>query len=131
MSIVLGTPTHATPSDMQLVCDSERVLAADRDQHVDAFARQRVEHRRDVTLALVRVRPRSAQDRAAAVQQPSRRADGQLDHLALDDTSPPVPEAHDLVPEDLFTLAHDGASHGVEPGAVTPAVEQTDAHRAP
>ena len=110
--------------------DAERVLAADRDERVDPFALERVVHACHPAVHLARVRPRRAEDRATAVQEPACVGDRQFAHLAFDDAAPPVTEPDDLVAVHAFTLAHDRADHRVESGAVAASREHTDAHRA-
>src|SRR3954465_10007196 len=76
LSIVLGTPTTATPSSASRRPTPsvapprgapERVLAADRDQPVEAVPLQRGADALEPVVLLVGVRPRRAEDGAAAV----------------------------------------------------------------
>ena len=69
----LGDADHRHAVGRQPARDAERVLAADRDQRVDAFALERLAHERGaVGAVLVGVRARRAEDRAAAVQDARR-----------------------------------------------------------
>ena len=106
--------------------DAERVLAADRDQRVDALLGERGLELLEPALLLVRVRPRGAEDRAAAVQDPARVLVGQLDRVAGQHAGPAVAEAEELVAVHLDPLAHDRADDRVESGAVAAAGEDTD-----
>jgi hypothetical protein len=108
--------------------DAERVLAADRHERVDAEALHRRPHRRRaVGAALVRVRARGAEDRAAAVQDARRRQRGELHRRALQHAGPSVAEAEQLVPA-LDPRAHDAADDRVEPRAVAPTGQHPDSH---
>ena len=83
--VVVDRLRHADDVDAVLdqpAGDPERVLAADRDQRVDALLAQRRAHLLEPALLLVRVRPRRTEDGAAAVQDPARALVGQLDRLA-------------------------------------------------
>ena len=68
---------HVHAVGVQTVGDAERVLAADRDQPVEVVVGERLAHLVDAVVALVRVRPRAAEDRSAARQDPARRLDRQ------------------------------------------------------
>ena len=109
--------------------DAERVLAADRDQRVEPGLGEVREHPLDPAVDLVRVRPRRADDRPAARQDPTHLARGQRSEVVLDEPAPSVRDADDLVPP-VEAPSRDGANHGVEPGAVAAAREDADAlHR--
>ena len=75
--IVVDGLRHAHHGDPRLLAeaggDPEGVLTADHDQRVDPLAAQRVEHRRDTVVGLVRVGAGRAQDGAAAMDQPAGR----------------------------------------------------------
>ena len=129
LSIVFG---HAHHGDARLVGQpgrhAEGVLAADRHQRVDALAAQRLEHAGGTVVGLERVGARRAEDGAAAVDEPPRGADGELDGLAVEHAPPAVAEPDDLVAVHAFALAHDGPDHRVEARAVAAAGEHPDAH---
>ena len=79
--IVVDRLRHADHVDavaVEPVGDAERVLAADRDQPVESRSRSVCADPLHAVLALVRVRPRAAEDRPAARQDPARRLDRQL-----------------------------------------------------
>jgi hypothetical protein len=126
LSIVFGTPTTLTPRRCSSVRDAEGVLAADRDQPVDPGG-QVLADPLDPALLLQRVRARGAEDRPAAGQD--------APHLGmpsggcpLERPAPAVAVADELVPVDRDALAHDGADHRVQPGAVTAPRENADPH---
>jgi hypothetical protein len=125
----LGHPEDGDAVRVQPRGGAERVLAADGDEPVDVERAQRVPHPGDTVLALVGVRARGAQDRPAARQDASSRVDGELDVGLLEHAAPPVEEAEDHVPVAVRGLAHDGADHRVEAGAVSAAGEHSEAHR--
>src|SRR4029450_13746126 len=103
---------------LQLVGDSEGVLAADRDQRVDAFSLQRLSDLIDAAVDLVRVRARRAEHRAAPRKAPPHEVDVEGHRAVLDDTPPPVEEAHELVVVDRLALSHDCSAHRVPAWAV-------------
>ena len=113
---------------MQPVGHPEGVLAADRDQRVDAEVAQVGLDPLDPALDLVRVGPRGAEDGAAARQDAADLLDVQRHGLALQRAAPAVPEADELVPVDRHALADDGADDRVEAGAVAAAGEHADPH---
>ena len=113
----------------QAARDAERVLAADRDQRVDAGALHRLAHeRRAVRAVLVGVRARGAEDRAAARQDALRLLERQLEAVALEHAGPAVAKAGEDVAVAPIALADRAADHGVEAGAVAAAGQQADAH---
>ena len=128
LSIVFGTPTTGIALVDQLARDAERVLAADRDQRVEPALLDRLAHLVDAALDLERVRPRRAEDRAAAVQDAARGLVGELDRLVLEHARPAVAEADELVVVLVDALADDAADDRVESGAVSAAGEDADAH---
>ncbi len=92
----LGDADHRDARRAQPARDAERVLATDRDQRVDA---EPVERGLDALLAVgvgVGVRPRRAEDRPAARQDPLRRLVGELAAVAGKDAGPAVAEAVEL-----------------------------------
>ena len=128
LSIVFGTPTTPIPSSCEPSRDAERVLAADRDQRVEAAVRHRRAQQVDAAVDLVRVRARGPEDRPAAVQDPARAVDRQVDGLVLDEAGPAIAEAHELVAVAVDALADDGADDRVEAGAVAAPGEHADSH---
>ena len=110
----------------ELARDAERVVAADRDQHVDAALLQRREHALLAVLGLVDVRARGAEDRAALVQDAARVLARQLDRVVVEHALPALAKAEDLVPVVVDPLADDSADDGVEAGAVAAACQKSD-----
>ena len=112
----------------QLARDAERVLAADRDQRVEPQLLERRLHALEPVLLLEDVGPRRAEDRPAAMQDPARSTRCVRSHrVGGQHSCPAVAEADELVPVVVDPLAHDGADHGVEAGAVAAAGQQSDA----
>ena len=121
LSIVFGTPTTFDAVVHQPPRDAERVLAADRDQRVDALVGEHALELLEAALLLVRVRPRGAEDRPAAVEDPARVLVGEGGAVAGEHAGPAVAEADELVAVHVDPLAHDGADDRVEAGAVAAA----------
>ena len=133
LSIVFGTPTTGDAVGRQPAGDAERVLAADRDQRVDAGL---LHARRGRSPCRPR---RPCTGWSATCRGSCRRAAGCRDVasiersivVALDDAGPAVAEADELVAVDLDALADDAADHRVEAGAVAAAGEDADSGHAP
>ena len=112
---------------MQAQRRAERVLAADRDQRVDAAGVERAAHeRRAVTALGVGVRARGADDRAAARQDAGGALQRQLDRVVGEHAGPAVAEAEELVSAFGEAASHDGADHRVQARAVAAAGQQPD-----
>src|SRR5439155_5811942 len=109
--------------------DSERVFAADRDEGLKLDRREVLEHSLDAALDLVRVRPRGAEDRPAAREQPrdlpvpERRV-----VLPLDESAPALPDADD-VPAAVERAPRDRPDDRVQTGAVAAARQDSDPAR--
>ena len=108
--------------------DAERVLAADRDERVQPFALEVLEHVLDAAVDLERVRARGAEDRAAARQDPGDVAALERLDDPLDEPAPALAHGGDL-PAAVERPPGDGADDGVQPGAVAAAREDPDAPR--
>ena len=130
LSIVFGTPTTLIAVLVQPAGDAERVLAADRDQRVEAVRLHRCPHLVDAAVDLVRVRAGRSEDRPAAVQDPARALERQVDRLVLEHAGPAVAEADELVAVGVDALADDGADDRIEAGAVAAAGEHANSHGA-
>ena len=105
---------------------AERVLAADRDQRVDPLLVEHGLELLEAALLLVGVRPRRAEDRAAAVQDAARVLVRERGASRRQHAGPAVAEADEVVAVHLDPLAHDGADDRVEAGAVSAAREYSD-----
>ena len=105
--------------------DAERVLAADRDERVEPLALEGREHLLDAAVDLVRVRPRRADDRAAAREDPGDLAAPERLDEPLDEPAPALAHADDL-PAAVERAPRDGADDRVQPGAVAAAREDSD-----
>ena len=127
--MVLGTPTTGTPVGRQLVGHAQRVVAADGDQGVDAEPLERRPAGVDTTVDLERVGARRAEHRAAPGQRAPHGVDVERHGLAVDDPSPPVDEAEQLVAELALALADHRPDHGVQAGAVSATGEHGYPHR--
>src|SRR6185312_6008238 len=106
---------------------AERVVAADRDDRVDAAAGHRVAHRRRAVGAVrVWVGTRGAEDRPAAREDADRAVERQLEGIVGEHAGPAV-----AVAEEAVTFGepgpHGAADDGVQPGAVAAAGEHPDA----
>ncbi len=127
----LGYADHIDAEVGQLGRDPEGVLAADRDQRVDAVLG---EVRLDLLHAAVdleRVGPRGPQDRAATRQDPAHLGHPELHGDALERAAPSVTEADEVVVVVLDPLADHRPDHRVQPRAVASAGQHSHAHRAP
>ena len=72
-------PTTGRPCSSQSDSrDAERVFAADRDESVEALGREVPQHAVDAAFDAVRIRPRRAEDRPAARQDPGDLAQSEL-----------------------------------------------------
>ena len=132
LSIVFGTPDDVQPVlGVQPARHAERVLAADRDERVEAEVGEGADALLAAALRLEGVGAGAAEDRAAAREDRARRrrgssgrrvalAAGPASRRSRPTCSWPVPAAG----------AHHGPDHGVQAGAVTPAGEDADAHPA-
>ena len=127
LSIVLGTPTTLMPVLGQLAGDAQRVLAADRDQRVDAEPLEAAWTRSSPFSSLktfVRDVPRIVPPRC---RMPRVRLVGQRHRVAESTPAQPYRKPDELVAVRVDPLAHDRADDGVESGAVAAPGEQTDA----
>src|SRR5207302_5127092 len=70
--------------------DSERVLAADRDQRVESGSLEGLKDAVDAAVELVRVRSRRPENRSAARQDPRDLPRAERLQLLLDESAPPV-----------------------------------------
>ena len=93
LSIVFGTPTTGMPSSCSLPGDAERVLAADRDQGVEALGLHRRLDLVQAVLDLVDVGAGRSEDRPAAVQDPARGGEVERHRVVVQDAGPAVAEA--------------------------------------
>src|SRR5205814_4983477 len=107
---------------------AERVLAADRHERVESEGAEVLEHLLDAAFDLVRVRPRRADDRAAARQDPGDLARPERLQHSVDEPAPAVPDAEDVVAA-RERAARNRADDGVEARAVAAAGEDPDVHR--
>ena len=108
---------------------AQRVLAADRDQAVDAG---RAQVRDDPLRAAVvgeRVGARGAEDGAAAGQDAAHLGHAERPAVALERAAPAVAVADELVAVVADALAHDRPDDRVQAGAVAAAGEHSDPHR--
>ena len=128
LSIVFGHADDVDAALVQLGRHAEGVLAADRDQRVDAELVQVRRDPLDAAVDLERVGARRAEDRAAARQDAAHLGDAERHGDVLERAPPAVAEADELVAVDADALADDGADHRVQAGAVAAAGQHSDAH---
>ena len=108
--------------------DGEAAVPADDDQAVEGHLLEDLAHPLGAVRVVERTPPLRAQQGAAAGQHPPQGADVEGHGALLQHPVPGVQEADDLVPVDGLPLAHDGADHRVETGAVTPTRQHTHTH---
>src|SRR6202043_1888516 len=126
----LGDPYHRIPGVAHRGRDRERVIAADRDQAVDARGAQQTDDLFDPALLFEGIGPRGAKDGAAERKDATDRCHGQVLEIAVpQQASPAILDAADLKTalERAAGYATDG---GVESGGVATAREDADAHDA-
>ena len=113
--------------------DAERVLAADHHERVHAQAGQVVLDPLDAvapgTVLLERVRPRRAEDRAAARQDAAHRVHVQRHRVRLKRTTPAVTEPYELQAELLDPPAYHGADDRVQPRAIAAPGKHSHSHK--
>jgi hypothetical protein len=124
----LRHPDDVDPEVVQLGGDAEGVLAADRDERVDAEVLQVAPDPLDAVGNCERVGARRAEDRAASRQQPAHSGDVQRPGERFQGAAPPVAEAKERVPVLRHALADDRPDDRVESGAVPAPGEHADAH---
>ena len=131
--VVVDRLRHADDVDavlVQLARDAERVLAADRDQRVEAAGL----HRR-LDLAQAVRRPcrrwcgttRGSSRRGAGSRACSRRSRSMPSFF--EHSGPAVAEAEEFMAVGVDALAHDGPDDRIESGAVAAPGEHADSHR--
>ena len=115
----LRHPDHVeTMLGVEAVGGAEGVLAADCDQTIEAEIAHGRGDRLRAVVALERIRPRGAEDGAAAGQDAARRLDRKLLGVAFQRTAPAVAKADDLISVNVDSLSHHGADYGVEAGTI-------------
>src|SRR2546427_7964795 len=102
---------------MELGRDAQRVLAADRDQDVDAPPRKLLADPPFAPRLLIGVRPRRAENRSAARKNSGDLLQVQLLDFGLEDTAPAVPEAQYRPAVALDGAMDDRAYDRVQAGA--------------
>ena len=105
--------------------DPERVLAADRDQSVEARSFEALHHAVDAALELVWVRPRRPEYGPPAREDPRDLARAERLQLVLDEPAPAVAHADDVVSTLKRPPPH-RADNRIESRAVAPAAEDAD-----
>src|SRR5439155_10609367 len=113
---------------VQTVRDAERVLAADRDERIDAETLERLDAPAGAAVDLERIGSGRSQDRSAPRQDPTAPFDVERHRPAFDDPLPAVEKTREGVAVDLLALAHHGSDHRVEPGTISTTGEHADVH---
>jgi len=108
---------------------AESVLAADRDQPVDAGRGEVLGHPGRTALLGQGIGPRGAEDGPAPGQDAADLRDAEGTAVALERAPPPIPVADELVSVDADAFADDGTDHRVQAGTVAAAGEHSDSHR--
>jgi hypothetical protein len=116
------------PQVGQLGRDAEGVLAADRDERVDAEVGQVGLDLLDPAVDLERVGAGRAENGPAPRQDPAHLGDAQLAGEALQRTTPAVAEADELVTVGRDALADHATDDRVESGAVAAPGQYADTH---
>jgi hypothetical protein len=106
---------------------AEGVLAADGDERVEAVLLERAEDRVNAAVELVRVRPRGAENRSAARQNPGYLTRAERLELSFDEPAPALADADDL-PLARVEPARDRPDDRVQPGAVAAAGQDPRPH---
>ena len=112
----------------QLLRHAQGILAADRDQGVDAEPRDRRLHLLGPPLHFERIRPRGPQDRPPARQDPSRPFRGERNDHSFQHAAPSVGEAGDFIAVTLLAFAHDRPDHRVQAGRIPSSCKNSDPH---
>src|SRR5439155_21548229 len=120
----LRNADDAHPFGRQLVGHTERVLAADDHERVDALLAQGRHRLVDSALDLVRVGARGAEDGATPRQDAAAALDVEGYRRPLYHASPPLGEADQLVAVVTLAPPHHRPDDRVEPRAVAPTGEQ-------
>src|SRR5690349_4008622 len=107
--------------------NAERVLSADRDERVEALRTEVLERALDPAVDLVRVRPRRAEDRPAAREQPRDLARAERLEHAIDEPAPSGADPDDVVPANL-RAPRDSPDDRVQPRAIASAGEDPYSH---
>jgi hypothetical protein len=113
---------------MQAGGHSEGVLPADRDQGVEAFAPEVLEHAIHVALLLVRVRSRGAEDGSTPRQDPRDLTRAQGLELPLDETAPALADT-DHPCAALQGAPGDRPDDGVQTGTIASTRQDADSVR--
>ena len=113
---------------VELAGDRQRSVPADDDQRLETHVGERRLDLLDAAWSIERTPASSPEHGAAAREHPAHRLDRERDGAPLTNAVPGVEESDHLVAVVAFGLAHDGADHGVESGAVASAGEHADSH---
>ncbi len=131
----LGHPDHLDPGLVQPRRGAQGVLAADRDQRVDAERGQVVLdplHPGPAARARAvgqRVGPRRAEDRPAPRQDSAYRLHVEGDGVPFQRPAPAVPEPHEFVAELRGAPADQRTNNRIQSWAVAAARQHSDSHR--
>ena len=112
---------------MQAGGHAERVLAADRDQRVEAFGREMREDGVDATVDLEGIRAAGAENRAAAGEEARDLAPSERLEDAVHEATPPLAHGDHLMAVVERPLAY-RPDHRVQAGAVTATCQDPDPH---
>src|SRR5690606_11910314 len=104
-------------------------LAGDRDDAVELVPVHRLlDVLRAAAVALVGVRAARAENGAADLRQTLHVCTLEGEEVSVDETAPPVPEAHEFDAILARALRHRTTDNGVEPGAVSARRQDPDLH---
>ena len=117
-----GRRRRGSRARRQPLRDAERVLAADRDERVEALGREVLEYAVDAASTLYGFRARRAEDRPASREEPGDLARAERRVLPVDEPPPALANTDHLVAAGE-RAARDRADHRVQAGAVASAGE--------
>ena len=108
--------------------DSQRVVAANGDEGINALAFERCADRFGTALVGVGVRAGGAEDGAPEGEDVVAALGAEGHDIVFHDARPAVTEADDLVAVLALTLGGDGANDRVQPGAVASTGQDSHTH---
>ena len=124
----LWHPDDTEPIVGELLGYTQCVLAADRDQRVDASILDVRPDSVQPTVDLVRVGPRGPQDGATACQDPADIGKTQRTNQALQRALPAITEAHELIAVRLDSPCHRRPDNRVQSRTISATCQHSDSH---
>ncbi len=128
--MVLGTPTIGRPAALWADRHPEGVLATNDDKGVDPGPPHRLEHPALAVVGGVGIGATRPEDRAAPGQDAPDGFHIEAHGVPVEEPSPAVAKADEIVSVHLNALADDSSDHCVQAWAVTPTREHPYSHTA-